>query len=67
MVKFNKQLNERKVTKWKDKYLNYKLLKQAINQIYITIRTTDDFNNQFLNQEKKKVIFHILEFLLGNL
>lgn len=57
MVKFNKQLNERKVTKWKDKYLNYKLLKQAINQIYITIRTTDDFNNQIFESREKKSDF----------
>ena len=57
MVKFNKQLNERKVTKWKDKYLNYKLLKKEINQIYITIRTTDDFNNQIFESREKKSDF----------
>ena len=54
MVKFNKQLNERKVTKWKDNYINYKLLKQTINQIYITIRTTDDLNNDLFETKKKK-------------
>ena len=54
MVKFNKQLNERKVTKWKDNYINYKLLKQTINQIYITIRTTDDLNNDLFEPIEKK-------------
>ena len=31
MLKFNKQLNEKKISKWKDRYINYKLLKQTIN------------------------------------
>ena len=54
MVKFNKQLNEKKISKWKDRYINYKLLKQTINQIYITIRTTDDLNNDLFEPIEKK-------------
>lgn len=38
MVKFYKHLQSRKVSKWSKKYINYKSLKQIINEIYIKLR-----------------------------
>ena len=69
MVKFNKHLKSRRISKWADKYINYKLLKQKLNEIYIQVRikdnlqTTETFESHsftFLNalEEEIRSLYH---------
>ena len=69
MVKFNKHLKSRRISKWADKYINYKRLKQKLNEIYIQVRikdspqTTETFESHsftFLNalEEEIRSLYH---------
>ena len=51
MVKFKKLLESKKISQWKDKYINYKSLKQIINEIYIKLETSKIF---YLNQNNNQ-------------
>ena len=51
MVKFNKHLQSRKVSKWAKDYIDYKSLKQIINEIYIKLRISDS-QPQKKNEDK---------------
>ena len=51
MVKFNKHLQSRKVSKWAKDYIDYKSLKQIINEIYIKLRISES-QPQKKNEDK---------------
>ena len=51
MVKFKKLLESKKISQWNDKYINYKSLKQIINEIYIKLETSKIF---YLNQNNNQ-------------